>query len=93
MGTLAVVLAIIIAVYYYLNEPRDESHIASAIAAAAGSTVAFIIGLLLVMIFEPSSVSQSVDLGAEIPGLIAYVIGVGVVAAVVSYGLDNYDNY
>jgi hypothetical protein len=55
--------------------------------------VAFIIGLLLVMIFEPSQTAQSVDLGAELTGLIASVIGVGIIAALVSYGLDNYDKY
>jgi mannose/fructose/N-acetylgalactosamine-specific phosphotransferase system component IID len=89
----ALILALVVAVYYYLHNPSDPAHIASAVAAAAGSIVAFIIGLLLVMIFEPSQITSGVDIGAEIIGMIAAVIGIAATAALTAFGLDNYEQY
>jgi hypothetical protein len=45
------------------------------------------------MIFEPSQITSGVDIGAELIGMIAAVIGIAATAALTAFGLDNYGQY
>lgn len=83
----APLLAVGLAVYYYMGDTDEATPKIAVIASAAGIVAIGLLLLLLAIVFEPSGFD--VDVGDQLPGFIAAVLGTVVVAGGTGYVLDE----
>jgi len=83
----APLLAVGLAVYYYMDDIDEGTPKLAVIASAAGLVAIGFLLMLLAVVFEPSG--ADVSLGDQLPGFIAAVIGTVVVAGGAGYVFDE----
>lgn len=88
LGLVAIIAFAIGYIYHSSDAVGENGFKFGAAAASVGSAVILLVLLLLAMIFEPDFVD--VDLGDELPVLIATVLGSAITAAATTFVLDNY---
>jgi len=87
-GGIILLLAMGIGVYYYYRGPPHEQPAKpAAIAAAAGIVVTTIVWLILALLFAPDAVN--IELGDELAGVIAAVVGTPATAALSAFVLEQ----